>query len=298
MAVYLGIYGRVTLQRKSVEGALESIVNPSDVNTTSKRFSFDFDKSYLITGDQIEITSTDGSVLSWISTAGWSNGIKQSSGKWFIYVDELGGIRLYSTFAHAVNGGKTNAISLDTLNTDIPIRVVVANTQQRILGSITEYELNTQREAIDITALSEQFRSQWSSLMSGSGRIDCLWDYKDCCGAGQYETAQYLMQLALRTEVGSEFSAQLFLKTTDYNPSNSVSSNDDQIWYEIDGIITASAVQFSADTAIQMSADFITTGPIRLRVKTEADNVILQENTDEILLDQDGTASLLQEADG
>ena len=42
MAVYLGTFGEVQLLRKSVEGAKESVVNPSDVNVGRKRFSFDF----------------------------------------------------------------------------------------------------------------------------------------------------------------------------------------------------------------------------------------------------------------
>lgn len=298
MAVYLGNFGRVTLRRKSDEGALESIVNPSDVNPSRKRFSFDFETGFLITGDQIEITSTNGATLAWVSTAGWSSGIKQSNGKWFVNVDELGGIRLYSTFANAVNGGSANAIALDTIATDIPITVVIANARSRILGAITSYELSTQREAVDITSLSDQFRSQWSSLMSGSGRISCQWDYKDCCGGGEYETAQYLLQLALRTEVGSEFDAELFLKTSGYNPSGVAGEADDQIWYEISGVITGSAVQFTPGTIVEMTAEFITTGPIRLKVKTIPDYKVLQENTSGILLDQDATASLLQEADG
>lgn len=298
MAVYLGTFGRVTLQRKSDQGALESVVNPSDVNVSRKRFSFDFDQGYLITGDQIEITSTNGATLGWVDETGWSGGVKQSNGKWFVNVDELGGIRLYSSFINAVNGGSANAIALDTIASDIPIRVVIANTQQRILGAITSYELNTQREAVDITALSEQFRSQWSSLMSGSGRISCQWDYKDCCGSGEYETAQYLLQLALRTEVGSEFGAQFYLKTNSYNPSGVAGEADDQIWYEVNGVITASAVQFLPGTIVEMTAEFITSGPIRLKVKTIPDNKVLQENADDILLDQDPAASLLQEADG
>ena len=298
MAVYLGTFGRVALKRKSDQGALESVVNPSDVNVPRKRFSFDFDQGYLITGDQIEITSTDGATLAWVDETGWASGVKQSNGKWFVNVDELGGIRLYSSFAYAVNGGSANAIALDTIATDIPIRVVIANTRRRTLGAITSYELSTQREAVDITALSDQFRSQFSSLMSGSGRISCQWDYKDCCGGGDYETAQYLLQLAVRTEVGSEFSAQLFLKTESYNPSGVAGQADDLIWYEIDGVITGSAVQFAPGTIVEMTAEFITTGPIRLKVKTIPDNKVLQENTDDILLDQDATASLLQEADG
>ena len=298
MAVYLGTLGRIKLKRKSDQGALESIVNSSDVNTVRKRFSFDFDQGYLITGDQIEITSTDGSTLDWVNQSGWSDGIKRSNGKWFVNVDELGGIRLYSSFANAVNGGSANAITLDTITNAIPIRVVIANTQRRILGAITSYELSTQREAVDVTALSDQFRSQWSSLMSGSGRISCQWDYKDCCGGGEYETAQYLLQLALRTEVGSEFNAQLFLKTEDYNPSGVAGQADDQIWYEINGVITGSALQFAPGTIVEMTAEFITTGPIRLMVKTIPDNKVLQESGGVVLLDQDATASLLQEADG
>lgn len=298
MAVYLGTFGRLTLRRKSDQGTVESVVTPSDVNVTRKRFSFAFEQNFLFTGDQLEITSTNGATLSWISAAGWSGGTKQANGKWFVNVDELGGIRLYSTFAAAVNGGSANAIALDTIATNVPIRVAVANAQQRILGAITSYELSTQREAVDITALSDQFRSQWSSLMSGSGRVSCQWDYKDCCGNGEYETAQYLLQLALRTEVGSEFSAQLYLKTDQYNPSGVLDQENDQIWYEIDGVLTGSAIQFAPGTIVEMTAEFITTGPIRLRVSTGTGSRLLQETADDILLDQDAAASLLQEADG
>lgn len=296
MAVYLGTFGRVTLRRKSDQGVLLSVINPSDVNTSRKRFSFDFDPGFLITGDKVEITSTNGATLDWVSTAGWSDGVKHTNGKWFVHVDELGSIKLYSTFANAVNGTTANAIALDALAANIPIKVSIANTNDRILGAITSYELNTQREAVDVTALSDQFRSQWSSLMSGSGRISCQWDYVDCCGGGEYEVAQYLLQLALRTEVGSEFSAKLYLKTDQYNPSGVAGQADDTIWYDIDGIITNSAVQFAPGTIVEMTAEFITTGPVRLKVNTVPEYKVLQENASSILLDQDTSASLLQEA--
>lgn len=298
MAVYLGTFGRVTLRRKTSEGAKQSVVNPSDVNPTRKRFSFDFDTGYLITGDQIEITSLNGAVLAFVNQTGWASGTKQSSGKWYVNVDELGGIRLYSTFADSLGGGSATAIALDSIVVDVPIKVVVANSINRILGAITSYELNTSREMIDTTALSDQFRSQWSSLMSGSGRISCQWDYKDCCGGGQYEASNYLLQLILRTEVGSEFSAQFFLKTNDYNPSGLVEAADDQIYYEVDGVLTASAIQFAPGTIVEMSAEFVATGPIKLLAATSALSKVVQENSDDIRLEQDSTASLLQEADG
>ncbi|NBS70519.1 hypothetical protein EBT31_16635, partial [bacterium] len=81
-------------------------------------------------------------------------------------------------------------------------------------------------------------------------------------------------------------------------PSGIAGQADDQIWYEIDGIITGSAMQFAPGTIVEMTAEFITTGPIRLKVKTVPDYKVLQENTSSILLDQDPSASLLQEVDG
>jgi hypothetical protein len=60
MGVYLGQIGTIELTRKSLEGSKESVVNPSDVNATRNRFSFDFDEGFLISGDLAEITTTDG----------------------------------------------------------------------------------------------------------------------------------------------------------------------------------------------------------------------------------------------
>lgn len=295
MSVYLGNFGLVTLRRKSDGTALASIVNPADLNVGRKRFSFDFQPGQLITGDQIDITSTNGATLDFVDETGWVNNTKQSSGKWFINVDDLGGIRLYYRFADALNGGTANAIPLDDIVSDIPIRVTVANAVDRILGQVSSYELNTNRETVDVTALSEEFRSQYSSLMTGSGRISCVWDYLDGCGNGTYETSHYLLQLALRTEIGSEFGAQLFLKTKNYSPDGNVNAEDDELWYELNGVITAAAVQFAPGTIVEMTAEFITTGPVLLKANTLPGDQVLQEDGGEILLDQDATASLLQE---
>ena len=125
MTVFLGTFGQVELQREFGDVDLRSTINPSDVNATGKRFSFDFEHGQLLTGDQIEITSTDASALDFISS------YTDSSVKKFINVDELDGIRLYDTFANAVNGGTTNATALATPANDIPVRVKVANAQAR-----------------------------------------------------------------------------------------------------------------------------------------------------------------------
>ena len=139
MSVYLGTFGEVELKRQFDGGELSSTIDPADVNVTRKRFSFDFEHGQLLTGDQIEITSTDGANLSFIS------GHTSDSIKRFIHVDELDGIRLFSTFAHAMGGDSANAVALASLGSAIPIKVIVANSSYRVLGRVQCYELNTTR---------------------------------------------------------------------------------------------------------------------------------------------------------
>ena len=73
MGIYLGNVGNIELTRKSLEGSKESIVNPSDVNASRDRFSFDFDPSYLIGGDLVEIATRDGTTLDFVDASGWAN---------------------------------------------------------------------------------------------------------------------------------------------------------------------------------------------------------------------------------
>ena len=280
MSVYLGNFGEVELKREFDGSDLRSTINPSDVNATNKRFSFDFDHGQLLTGDHIEITSTDGSALDFIDS------YTKTSVKKFIYVDELDGIRLYDTFAHAVAGGTTNAIALATPANNIPIKVVVQSSSYLVLARVQNYELNTERETVDVTALSDEFRNRIGTLMSGSGRMACEWEYT---GESSKEVPNYLLELVLRTKVGSTFKGRFYLKTSGYNPAGHTDANNDAIWYEFDGVLTACAVQFTTSQLVQITADFVTTSKIEMRMDLEVPGKLLQENTDEILLEQ-GTA--------
>ena len=51
MGIYLGNVGNIELTRISLEGSKASVINPGDVNTERDRFSFDFDASFLTSGD-------------------------------------------------------------------------------------------------------------------------------------------------------------------------------------------------------------------------------------------------------
>ena len=288
MSVYLGTFGEVELKRQFDGGSLTSTIGTGDVNVSKKRFSFDFDHGQLLTGDQIEITSTDDSALDFIDS------YTDSSVKKYIYVDELDGIRLYDSFAHAVNGGATNATTLATPGNEIPIKVVVQNADYRVLGRVQSYELNTQRETVDTTTLSDEFRTRISTVMSGSGRMACEWEYT---GDTAKELPHYLLELALRTRVGSSFQGRFYLKTNGYNPGGHTNASDDQIWYEVNGVITACAVQFTPNQMVQITADFITTGSIQIRMKLVTPDDIVQEDGSVLRLDQDSTAKLLLETD-
>jgi hypothetical protein len=296
MSIYLGGFGKVMLQRKTAQGDLFATINVDDVNTTKKRFSFD-EADELITGDQIEISTTNGTDLLFIAAASWAGNTRESSYTAFVHKDDLGGLRLYASFADAVNGGSSNALTLTSISSDIPVKVSVQNAIYRMLGQVSSYELNTDVESVDITALSDYHRERYSSLISGNGRITCAWDYEDSEGSGTYDPPHYLLELVTRTKVGSEFGAQLYLKTSGYNPSGISSNLDDELWYEINAVVTQSAVSFNVGQPVDMTINFVTTGGVDLKINSDSANKILQEDSDDILLEQDTTAKLLQETD-
>ena len=284
MSVYLGTHGEVELQRQFDGSNLRGTIKPSDVNVANKRFSFDFEHGQLLSGDQIEITSTDGSALDFIDSYTDTN-IKK-----YIYVDELDGVRLYDSFADAVTGGPTNATTLAEPADDIPIRVVVQNASMRMLAQCTGFELNTERESVDTTTLSDDFRSRVSTLMSGSGRMSAFWEYT---GNTSQELPNYLVELSLRTRVGSQFKARFYIKTVTYNPGGVAANDNDEIFYEFTGVLTGCAVQFAPNNTVQVEADFITTGAIQLRMDLDVPSKLLQENADDILLEQGTTDAIL-----
>lgn len=298
MGIYLGQSGNIELTRTALEGAKQTILNPSDVNGLQDRFSFDFEEGFLITGDFIEITTTDGTNLDFIDPTGWANNTVHSSGAWYIFVDQLGGIRLYNTFAASLDGGSNGRVSLVAIARNIPLNVIVRDRESRVLGDIVEYELNTNRETVDITTLSDEYRQQYSSLISGSGRLTAHWNYTN---NRHEEPVNYLMQLVLRTEIGSTFHGRFYIKaagSVEYGPGFAASQINDSLWWEFDGIVTASAINFAADQLVTGVIDFIATGPIRLRAQTEQNRFLLQEDASKIKLEQNpANFVLLEELD-
>lgn len=288
MGVYLGNIGNIEIKRRTTENALESVVNPSDVNVGRDRFSFDFDEGSLISGDLIEIKTTDGTDLDFIDASGWDDSTVYPDGAWYIFIDELGGIRLYSNFDDSLEGSSVGLIPLAAIARDIPIAVTVQSRDSRLLACITDYELNTNRETVDITSLSDQHRQQYSSLISGSGRLTAQWDYVNQSGS---EPVNYLMQLVLRTEIGSMFNAKFYIKSANTDAAGgsfAAAQFNDALWWEFDALVTNSATSFAPGDIVVSTIDFVATGPIRLKARTTAERRLLQEDGNPILLEQGG----------
>ena len=257
MTVYLGNAGNIELTRDSGD-VIEGTITPSNVVVSKGLFSFDFSSGTFVTGDFVEFRSTDNvTTLSFVS--GWA----YSKGNWFVNVDQLDGLRLYNTYSDAVAGELDNRVALATPGAAITVGCKILNSTPRVLGQIVKFELSTDREAVDTTGLGDEFRNQYSTLITGSGSIDCIFNY---AAAGETEVAVYLHNLLLRQQFGSDFKANLYILTE--GQAQGVNAANDSIWYEISGVMTQAAISCTAGDIISSTFTFVTTGEIKLRVQT------------------------------
>jgi hypothetical protein len=294
MAVYLGNSGLVSIQRTGA-GAYTSTLDPGDVNVAQKRFSFDFPNDTFITGDYLQITRIGGGNLDFVDASGFTPPGVTSTGAWFVNVDAVGGLRLFKTWAEALKGDIIDAVTLTTPGSSYTISAELTTGGYRTLGEVVSYELSTQRAALDASVLGEEFVSQVSGLVSGSGRFTCFWDFGE---NGDFEAAQYIHHLILRQQLGSNFSAALTIKRAGESAATGPNDTDSaQLYYLITGLITNVGISFEAGTALQSQIEFVTTGQLQLRYSsadTIAGSLILQEDNSALDLES-GIGRLLQD---
>jgi hypothetical protein len=290
MAVFLGNQGNVRLRRgiRIPYGVLSDEIKPDDVNTVLNRLSFDGALENLLTGDRIDLTTTDPRGLVCFSAASWSSGIVEDNISAYVHVNAVGGLRFFESFVDAVNNNRAaeytlTAFAAPSLQIEVQVRDVSAN----VLGNVTGYTLNTDREAIDATTLSDKFKRQYSAgIISGNGSIDCLFDYTT---TGIKEAPLLMLQLIQRVDIGSEFDLALYL--TDQSLNSSV----DNVFYELTAMVTRTGVTVDTDDIIRCTIDFVTTGEIRLLIGQPV-GYVLKEDDDRIEIEQ-SLDFLLQEAE-
>jgi hypothetical protein len=290
MTVFLGNQGRILLSRKGSDQAFISLVDASDISLLPNRFSVDFAHEQFITGDRLELRTTDGSDLNWIDHVDVDDSFTR-----YVHVDAAGGMRLYNTFSDSVRGNKSNSIPLKipSESQETSFRVVDGN-DDRCLAQITSYQITTSRETIDTTNLGAQFRRQYESgLIDGQGQIECFWDKPDDCACGEGddlyagEFSAYLARLCLRLVHGAAFHGLFYIYAED-------SGRERSVWYESETcIVTNVAVSVSPDQLVSTTIDFVTSGPITLQEGIIPQFVELEQ--DEFVIELEGaTAGRMQ----
>lgn len=272
MTFFLGHEGNIRLRRDG-KASLVSSISPDDINTSLNRLGFDGSLENLLTGDRIVITTEDPRGLAFFSPSVWSSAQVEDSISAYVNVNAAGGLRFFASFAAAVNNVRSEEYTLVAFAGDpLVIEVTVKDSSYNVLGSVTGYTINTDREAIETTALSDKFRQQYSAgLISGNGSIDCIFSTKS---TGVSETPLLMLQLIQRIDIGSAFDCALYLTEAD-NAS---------VFYELTALVTRSGVEVRSDAVITCTLDFVTTGEIRLLVGKPS-GYVLQENDDRIIVE-------------
>ena len=280
MAVFLGRHGNVRLRRGLAVpyGQLEDQIKPDDVNTSLNRLSFDSANDNLLTGDRVDISTSDARGLVCFAASAWSSAVVEPAISAYVHVNAVGGLRFFYEFENAINNNRSAELTLATFAAPaLPITVRVRDVSENVLGNVTGYTLNTDRESIDATSLSDKFRRQYSAgIISGSGSIDCLFDYTS---TGIKETPLLMLQLIHRVDIGSEFDLALYLTDKELNPALN------NVYYEMQAMVTQTGVTVDTEDVIRCTIDFVTTGEIRLLIGEPA-GYVLKEDDDRIEIEQ------------
>ena len=284
MAIYFGSTGFVEIKRGNSR-AFTSSLDPADVNTTKKRFSVDFASGAILTGDQVVISTKDDSNLELVS------GHNHPDGRWYVHIDDAGGMKLYNNFASSLAGDSSTALTLAAPSAAKDITIQSQGTRYRTLGKVREFEITTTRDTIDINSLGEDFRQRYErGMISGQGNMQCIWQHRvfqrDTLNITEPEFSIYLAQLAVRLDQGADFFGRFFIY---HDPAQTQTS----VWYEAECSVTNVAINVPAAGIVEATIDFVTTGDIALHTG-QPPAYLLQENTDKIL-QEDGQGILLED---
>lgn len=282
MSIYLGREGYVQLTRiAETDEYVRGVLTPNDVNVSERRFSFSFSTSAFITGDRIELGTQDLSNLVLIQNHSFPDALV------YVNVDDAGGIRLFDTFEQAVNGDINDALPLERDTGNQNIRARTRDPGLNFISQVYKYEITTSRDSVDVTALGKSFRENYSNgLISGQGSLSCFWEYKNTLGddkvGGKDEVPNYMAKLLLRLKQGSVFRGRFVIFDD---------KRGHKIFYEMRCVVTNVAIQAGTrDEIIETEINFVTSGPISLKVSQDFGSLLLEDSSK--LLAEDSTQIL------
>ena len=282
MSIYLGREGYVQLTRiAETDEYVRGVLTPNDVNVSERRFSFSFSTSAFITGDRIELGTQDLSNLVLIQNHSFPDALV------YVNVDDAGGIRLFDTFEQAVNGDINDALPLERDTGNQNIRARTRDPGFNFISQVYKYEITTSRDSVDVTDLGKSFRENYSNgLISGQGSLSCFWEYKNTLGddkvGGKDEVPNYMAKLLLRLKQGSVFRGRFVIFDD---------KRGHKIFYQMRCVVTNVAIQAGTrDEIIETEINFVTSGPISLKVSQDFGSLLLEDSSK--LLAEDSTQIL------
>lgn len=282
MSIYLGREGYVQLTRiAETDEYVRGVLTPNDVNVSERRFSFNFSTSAFITGDRIELGTQDLSNLVLIQNHSFPDALV------YVNVDDAGGIRLFDTFEQAVNGDINDALPLERDTGNQNIRARTRDPGLNFISQVYKYEITTSRDSVDVTDLGKSFRENYSNgLISGQGSLSCFWEYKNTLGddkvGGKDEVPNYMAKLLLRLKQGSVFRGRFVIFDD---------KRGHKIFYSMRCVVTNVAIQAGTrDEIIETEINFVTSGPISLKVSQDFGSLLLEDSSK--LLAEDSTQIL------
>jgi len=278
MGIYLGSAGLIKLQRLAAS-AFTTAISTAAVNVAQKRLELDFPAGVFITGDRVQFVRAT-STLTFISGA-------TGSEIYYLNVDGASGVRLYTTWAASLKGLSADAVTLVNPAATYNITMTLLGDGVRKLGQVAGYELSTNTAAIDTTSLGDSFTKHISGLISGAGKISCYWDWLSS-SSEETESAQYMHGLVMRQQLGSAFRATFSIKQPGHGAANTIietSAESQGLYYLVNGLITNVVIAFNPTEALRSEIEFVTTGAIQIIYGNPSGDLLLQEDSDEILLE-------------
>jgi hypothetical protein len=279
MTVFAGHYGSIQFKRIGSSESIDCSINASDLDATRKRFTLglqggaDLPFGTITTGDRVRITTEDarGLPFRWYKSVLNTEYVDNPGAsilplEFFANVDRMGAIRMYRNFADALSnpGARYIAIPLSkpSGSQSWPITINLLPGAYNELGQVQGFQITTDRESIDTTALGNKYKQFSASAISGSGSVDCLFDFKNLTGE---EIPLALSQLIQKIEVGSKFAGRFYILEPGLPQPPGYEANEG-VYYEVEGMLTSSALTVRADQIAECSFDFITSGEFALRV--------------------------------
>jgi len=130
-----------------------------------------------------------------------------------------------------------------------------------IQGEIREWSIELNSENINTTSVGQKFGESVKAVVSGGGTFDFIVERRT--EEERYDSTS-LMQLLLLTEKGAKAEAEFFMITDRINTYGKLAPGD--LYYKCDILVTNTAVNTRASDAIVGTAQFVTTGPIELKM--------------------------------